>query len=56
MIERVLITLRQPVVGEVEIIVSRNGVAAVYPLTLDQLKLIAAQSVRALCAWPEHAP
>jgi hypothetical protein len=52
MIARLLITLRQPSANEVELVVTPpNGATVVYPLSLDQLKLLASQSVRALCGW-----
>jgi hypothetical protein len=47
---RVLITLRQPTPGNVELVVSRDGEAMVYPLTLDQIKLLSLQAVRVVCA------
>ena len=49
---RLLITLRQPTASEVELVVTPpDGDTVVYPLTLDQLKLLASQSVRAVCNW-----
>jgi hypothetical protein len=47
---RVLITLRQPTAGNVELVVTRDGEATVYPLTLDQIKLLSLQTVRIVCA------
>jgi hypothetical protein len=54
--KRFTVTLRQPSPGGAELAISTNGNTAVYPLTLDQLKLIAVQAVRVLAAWPEGRP
>jgi hypothetical protein len=50
---RVLVCLRCPAAGTVELAITRDGETAVYPLNLDQLKLLALQIVRALASWPE---
>jgi hypothetical protein len=49
---RLMVSLRQPTANEVELVVTQpNGVTAVYPLSVDQMKLLASQAVRALCGW-----
>lgn len=48
---RLNVTLRQPSPIEVELAVTVNGATAVYPLNLNQLKLLASQAVRAVCNW-----
>jgi hypothetical protein len=53
---RIAVTLRQPSATEVELVVSSDGASTVHVLTLDQVKLLALQSVRALAAWPEGRP
>jgi hypothetical protein len=51
-VDRLLITLRQPSDNEVELAITPpDGITAVYPLNLDQLKLLASQTVRAVCNW-----
>jgi hypothetical protein len=50
---RFTVTLRQPSPDAADLVISSDGASAVYPLTLDQLKLLAVQAVRALATWPE---
>jgi hypothetical protein len=50
---RLLITLRQPAANKAELVITTDGEAAVHHLSLDQLKLLAPQIVKALVGWPE---
>jgi hypothetical protein len=50
---RFTITLCQPTPAEAELVISADGTSAVYPLTLDQIRLLASQIVKALVGWPE---
>jgi hypothetical protein len=49
-------TLRQPSPDAAELVISSGGDTVVYLLNLDQLKLLAVQTVRALATWPEDRP
>jgi hypothetical protein len=53
MTSRLTVTLRQPSRDKAELVIAANGDAVVHPLTLDQIKSLAVQIVRALAAWPE---
>jgi hypothetical protein len=53
---RFTVVLRQPTPAEAELAITQNGATAVYPLNIDQIKLLAIQSVSALVGWSEHRP
>jgi hypothetical protein len=52
---RTVVTLRSPAAGAVELVITTDGVSVVHVLSLDQVKLLALESVRALVSWPEVA-
>lgn len=52
---RLSIALRQPSPDDAELVVTVGGDCTVHKLSIDQLRLLALQSVQALCAWPVHS-
>lgn len=49
--QRINITLRCPEPDQVELVVTRDGIPALYRLTFEQTKLLAVQAVAALANW-----
>jgi hypothetical protein len=47
---RLFVTLRQSNAAAAELVVTRDGVVTVHPLSFDQVKLLAIQAVQAACS------
>lgn len=47
-----LFILREPDRGKAELVIAHNGKSNAYPLTLEQVRLLAFQSSQLVTAWP----